>query len=428
MQFTKRSLVAALVVVPTTLAQTFTDCNPLEKTCPNNPGYSGSTFSTDFTKGNPAKWSAAAGTTITYGSNGAEFTIAQAGQAPTIETDFYIFFGKIDVVMQAAPGTGIVSSIVLESDDLDEIDWEFLGGDTTQVESNYFGKGDTTTYDRAIYHSVSTPQTTFHTYTIDWTSSYIKFEIDGTVIRQLNYADANGGSRFPQTPMKLKLGSWAGGAPGNAPGTIEWAGGATDFSQAPFKMYVKSINVANSNPAGEYEWTDHTGSYQSIKLIKGDGSSASAGSSSGSPYVSPVSKVAASSGSSSSSAKIVASSSSVPSVKAALQAGAATSSVSSHLTASSSVVLSTSHVQKQVTASSTAESSTLSQVAAAAVASSSSTRSGSSASSNSSSSKSAANATASSTMRQQSANAASKQGVATTLTALAGVALALVCM
>lgn len=28
--------------------------------------------------------------------------------------------------MQAAPGTGIVSSIVLESDDLDEVDW--VGG------------------------------------------------------------------------------------------------------------------------------------------------------------------------------------------------------------------------------------------------------------------------------------------------------------
>ena len=34
--------------------------------------------------------------------------------------------------MKAAKGTGIVSSIVFESTDLDEIDWEFLGGDSTQ--------------------------------------------------------------------------------------------------------------------------------------------------------------------------------------------------------------------------------------------------------------------------------------------------------
>lgn len=43
--------------------------------------------------------------------------------APTITLNDYIFFGKIDVYMKAANGTGVVSSFVLESDDLDEIDW-----------------------------------------------------------------------------------------------------------------------------------------------------------------------------------------------------------------------------------------------------------------------------------------------------------------
>jgi len=42
--------------------------------------------------------------------------------------------------MQAAAGTGIVSSIVLQSDDLDEVDWEMIGGNTTFVETNFFGK------------------------------------------------------------------------------------------------------------------------------------------------------------------------------------------------------------------------------------------------------------------------------------------------
>jgi hypothetical protein len=60
---------------------------------------------------------------VSYGSNGAQFTVAKKGDAPTIETGFYFFFGTAEVKMQAAPGTGIVSSIVLESDDLDEVDW-----------------------------------------------------------------------------------------------------------------------------------------------------------------------------------------------------------------------------------------------------------------------------------------------------------------
>lgn len=138
MHLTKSTLAAAFVATPLVVAQTYTDCNPLEKTCPNDVGYQGTNFASDFTTGSGvnASWSAAAYTKIDYGKNGAAFTIAKQGQAPTLQTDFYIFFGKVEVVMQAAPGRGIVSSIVLESEDLDEIDWEFLGGDTVQVQTN----------------------------------------------------------------------------------------------------------------------------------------------------------------------------------------------------------------------------------------------------------------------------------------------------
>lgn len=60
---------------------------------------------------------------MTSSENGAKFTISEKGDAPTIETDYYIFFGEVTITMQGAPGTGIVSSAILESDDLDEIDW-----------------------------------------------------------------------------------------------------------------------------------------------------------------------------------------------------------------------------------------------------------------------------------------------------------------
>jgi hypothetical protein len=39
--------------------------------------------------------------------------------------------------MKAAPGAGIVSSFVMQSDDLDEIDWEWIGSDTAQVQSKF---------------------------------------------------------------------------------------------------------------------------------------------------------------------------------------------------------------------------------------------------------------------------------------------------
>jgi len=267
MRFNKN--VSLLATAGLASAQTFTECNPLTTTCPANAALDQSTYFVDFTKGAPpnSSWSAATGTTINYGSKGAEFTISKAGQAPTLQTDFYIFFGYVEVKMQAAPGTGIVSSIVLESDDLDEIDWEFLGGDGTQAETNYFGKGNTTTYNRAIYYPVSSPQTTLHTYAVNWTSSSLIFSIDGTAVRTLLYTDADGGANYPQTPMKLKLGNWAGGAAGEPAGTVEWAGGATNFANAPFTMYVESVSIINENPGKQYVWGDHTGSYQSIKVI-----------------------------------------------------------------------------------------------------------------------------------------------------------------
>lgn len=95
--------------------------------CPTKAGLNQAQYEVDFTQ--PGGLEAAmANWTMTSGnasstSNGAEFSIDELGQAPTMQSNFYVFFGLIEVTMQAAPGTGIVSSVVLESDDLDEIDW-----------------------------------------------------------------------------------------------------------------------------------------------------------------------------------------------------------------------------------------------------------------------------------------------------------------
>ncbi|QIW98190.1 hypothetical protein AMS68_003708 [Peltaster fructicola] len=286
--------VALLAALPLALAQTYTDCNPLKKTCPADTGLT-STYTADFSTTGFSSWSSSSTSAITQTGNGAQFQITADGQAPTLTSDFYIFFGRVDVVMKAAPGVGIVSSIVLESDDLDEIDWEFLGGDTAQGQSNFFGKGDTSSYDRGAYHAVSNPQTTYHTYSIDWTSDRIEWLVDGAVVRTLAYSSAlaKNGAEYPQTPARVKLGNWVAGGASNAAGTVEWAGGKTDFSQAPFSMYVKSISVTNYNPAASYTYGDMTGSYTSIQ--KGGAVSGSSGASSAVAVASSTSVVTSSS-------------------------------------------------------------------------------------------------------------------------------------
>lgn len=208
-------------------------------------------------------------------------TIEKESNAPTMGSRQTIFFGRVDVELQAANGQGIVTSVVLESADLDEIDWEWVGGDDAQVQTNYFGKGDTTTYDRGAYHDVDAPLTSTHMYSIEWTSKAVNWIIDGATVRTLTYEEAKGGSRFPQTPMEVKIGTWVAGGKNSAPGTVEWAGGYTDFSQAPFLAYYKSISIVDyagkdtptKDSIKEYQWTDKTGSWQSIKVVKGDGSS-----------------------------------------------------------------------------------------------------------------------------------------------------------
>lgn len=266
--------VAAVVLTASSLAsaQTYTACNPMERDCPADPAV-GKTTTIDFTKGENDFFTTAAGTTLTYDDDlGAVFTINKETEAPTISSTGYIFFGKVDVVVRASMGVGIVTSFVLQSDDLDEIDWEWLGGDNTQVQTNYFGKGNTTTYDRGGFSGVGSPVDTFHTYTIDWTAEELNWIIDGTVVRTLKYADANGGQSYPQTPMQIKLGTWVAGRKDAAVGTVQWAGGYTDFSQAPFKGYYKSVTVQDymggETGAKQYVWGDRTGSYESIKVEK----------------------------------------------------------------------------------------------------------------------------------------------------------------
>ncbi|KAL1957102.1 hypothetical protein VTO42DRAFT_6360 [Malbranchea cinnamomea] len=262
--------VAALpqgVFKPLVSAQSFTSCNPLESTCPPNPAL-GRSATFDFTQGvEPQGWSSSSGSITSDRNNGAALTISGQGDSPTLQSSFYIMFGRVEFDLRAAPGVGIVSSAVLQSDSLDEIDWEWLGGDDQQVQSNYFGKGQAAGYNRARFHSAPGNQDSFKTYAIDWTAERIEWQIDGATVRTQNAADASG--MFPQTPCYVKVGTWAGGGPGNAAGTVEWAGGSTDFSRGPFTMYVRSIRVTDYSTGSEYVYSDGTGTWQSIRSIGG---------------------------------------------------------------------------------------------------------------------------------------------------------------
>lgn len=263
-------LSALAALCATTTAQTFTDCNPLNSTCPADTALGKSNYTIDFVQNEMSSsvWNWTAGS-AQYGSDGAEFIINTRGEAPTVKSNFYIFFGTVECIFKAATGQGVVSSIVIQSDVLDEIDWEWIGGNNTHVQTNYFGKGNTTSYDRAEWVAVDNPQDEFHNYTTDWSREKIDFYIDGNIVRTLKYEDANGGKNYPQTPSDVRLGIWAGGDKANNNYTIEWAGGETNYKDAPFTMYVKSLRItdAAAGQGTQYEYGDKSGSFESIKIL-----------------------------------------------------------------------------------------------------------------------------------------------------------------
>ncbi|KIW17508.1 hypothetical protein PV08_04702 [Exophiala spinifera] len=267
MLLSKTVQLTVLALLSSACAQTYTSCDPTKKECPPDTALGVSNYTIDFQKSimTDRVWNWTAGS-ADYGDQGAEFTINKRGDAPTVQTNFYIFFGQVEVWLKAAPGRGIVSSIVLESDDLDEVDWEWIGPNNTYVQSNYFGKGNTTSYDRAAIHEVDDAQGKFHNYTVDWTPEKLEWFIDGQSVRVLNYADANGGHNFPQTPCNVRLGIWAGGDPKNNQYTIDWAGGETDYSDS-YTMAVQSVRVSDASTGTQYVYTDRSGSWQSIKAL-----------------------------------------------------------------------------------------------------------------------------------------------------------------
>jgi beta-glucanase (GH16 family) len=224
------------------------------------------TINVDFTQGEVNSFVPSGGNP-TYGPDGVSFTVAGSGDSPQLTSIFYIMFGRVEVTMKAAPGAGIVSSLVLLSDALDEIDIEWLGADANTMQTNFFSRGRPI-YTNAQFNPAPNNQDEFITYIIDWTKDRIVWYVGGTVVRTVTFADA--GDQYPQTPMQVKFGAWSGGDPGNPQGTIEWARGPTDYSQGPFSMVVRSARITDYSTGKAYYYSDQSGTWQSIRSEGGE--------------------------------------------------------------------------------------------------------------------------------------------------------------
>ncbi|KAG0154485.1 Concanavalin A-like lectin/glucanase, subgroup [Penicillium digitatum] len=251
---------------------TGTDCNPLNKTtCSPDPALGtehtwlfNSTLDTDL-------WDMRTGT-LDYTPEGADFSMKTENSSTLLVSNFYIFFGVMEAHVKMAKGAGIISSVILQSDDLDEIDWEWVGYNTSGVQSNFFGKGNVTTSDRGGKHAVSNADTEFHNYTSYWDKDRLEWWIDGDLVRTVHYDEPLTvyGKNYPQTPCQVKVSNWPVGIKGQTLGNLEWGGGFVDWSEVPFTMTVSKMRVQDFHTGKEYRYNGTTGTRESIEVIRGN--------------------------------------------------------------------------------------------------------------------------------------------------------------
>lgn len=163
-------------------------------------------------------------------------------------------YGKATVTMKTARSQGVVTAIVLISQVGDEIDFEFLGSQLFDAQTNYYFQTELD-YTRMQKQPISTNSfENYHTYGFDWSEERIIWLIDGKPMRTLFKKDTWDPIRqvykYPQTPARLEIAIWPGGNENNHPGTIEWAGGRIDWQNSPdilengqFYAKVKEMHI-----------------------------------------------------------------------------------------------------------------------------------------------------------------------------------------
>jgi len=174
-----------------------------------------------------------------------------------ISSTRYLHYGTVTARLKAGRWGGIVVAAITMSDIKDEIDWEFPGNSTGQVQTNYFWQGVIPTPRDGGISEVQDTFGTYHDYTLDWQPKTLTFSIDGKVVRTVNASntvDPQGVTRFPSTPSRVQLSIWPAGIEGVAAGTVHWSGGLINWDDPDYKSaghfytLVKSVSIKCGDP------------------------------------------------------------------------------------------------------------------------------------------------------------------------------------
>ncbi|EKD15201.1 uncharacterized protein L3040_001570 [Drepanopeziza brunnea f. sp. 'multigermtubi'] len=200
-------------------SHTFED---LSKVSPNTK-YLGDADSADWVS---------SGQPVAYNNN-VLLTMATETVGTLLASTSYMWYGNVQAKFKTSRGAGVVTAFILLSDVKDEIDYEFVGVDLEQAQSNYYFQG-IPDYANGVNISLSDTFNNYHTYEIDWTPDTVTWKIDGQVGRTLKKSDTWNATasqwKYPQTPARVQLSLWPAGLSSNGKGTVDWAGGLVDWN------------------------------------------------------------------------------------------------------------------------------------------------------------------------------------------------------
>ena len=166
-------------------------------------------------------------------------------------------YGKVSVTMKTARSGGVITALVLMSAVGDELDFEFVGSELNQVQTNHYYQGELDFTKMKKHEIKDNTWLNYHNFEIFWTEDKVDWVIDGVVVRTLYKKDTWDPNakvyKFPDSPMRLEIAIWPGGSEKNEIGTIMWAGGLVDWDNAPdmlekgyFSANVKGIRIEPS--------------------------------------------------------------------------------------------------------------------------------------------------------------------------------------
>jgi endo-1,3-1,4-beta-glycanase ExoK len=142
---------------------------------------------------------------------------ARAYACAELQTRAFYGYGAYEVRMRAARNPGIVSAFFTytgpqQGNPHDEIDFEFLGRDTTQVQLNYFARGDAG--GARLMPLGFDAARDMGDYAFIWRPGSISWYINGAFVHERRASQA----AFPLHPGKIMLSLW------NGVGLEQWLG------------------------------------------------------------------------------------------------------------------------------------------------------------------------------------------------------------